>query len=381
MSTETSLKALPHQIEKSDEMFLILKERGLVYLAGEVRSGKTLTAILTAEMTDAKRILVLTKKAAISGWEKFSSFMSKDYIITNYEQINNIKGTFDLLIVDEAHNLGQVGKPSLRVKSIRKLAYNKPLILLSGTPYAETKASLYHQMCVSKYSPFDTYKSFYKFFAIYGIPGIQYIAGRKLVIYKETVEELDKVIKPYFVTMTQEEAGIETKSGDVVHYVELSQQTKDLYNQLFTDKVAIINGEEVACDSDMKLRMTLHQLETGIEKFDFIRDNFSGKIAVMSHFIDERRRLSEYLPHIDVYSSNKHAEGVDLSHYDHFIILSGDYSGSKFIQRRERNVNINNNKTAMVHHILVKDAISEQVYNAVSHKRDFNNQVFQRVRL
>lgn len=376
------MHALPHQIEKSEELLKVLKARGLAYLAGEVRSGKTLTAILTAEAYGAKSILVLTKKAAIPGWEKFRSFMVHNWTITNYEQVQKLKGnTYDLIIIDEAHNLGQVGKASLRVKAIRQLAYKHPVILLSGTPHAETKASLYHQMCITKYSPFDEYKSFYKFFAKYGLLRQQFIAGRAINVYKETLPVLDPVIEPYFVTMTQKDAGIRTKSGDIVHYVELNEETKAIYNKLFEDQIAIINGEEVVCDSDMKLRMTLHQLETGVEKFNYIKDNFTGKVAVMSHFIDERRRVEEHLLDVDVYSSNKHAEGVDLSHYDHFIILSGDYSGAKFIQRRERNVNLNNTKQAVVHHILVRGAISEQVYNAVSHKLDFNNQVFQRIKL
>ena len=377
------MKPLPHQVEKSLEVYNILQDKGIVYLAGAVRSGKTLTVILAAEKTKAKNILVLTKKAAISGWHKFDDNMTKNYHITNYEQAHKLLDkSFDLVIVDESHANGQVGKPSLRVKNIRKLAYDLPVILMSGTPHIETKASLYHQMCITKYSPFYRYPNFYRFFDQFGIITTQWMGGVQRKVYKTTRPELDAVIDPYFVTMTQADAGIEHTSQEQVHYIDLSEGTKEIYNKLMRDRIAVIDGERVVCDTDMKLRMTLHQLETGEEKFKYIEDHFpTGKVGVMSHFITERTALAKRLPYVEVYSSNKHKEGVDLSHLDHFIILSGDYSGAGHAQRIERNVNINNTKAAVVHHLLVKDGISDQVFKAVSNKRDFNNKTFKKVRI
>ena len=376
------MKALPHQIVKAEECYDILKAKGLVYLAGEVRSGKTLTAILTAEKSKAKNILVFTKKAAIEGWMKFSDNMTKHYHITNYEQASKLnKDDYDLVIVDEAHNLGTVGKPSKRVKEIRALAYNKPIILLSGTPHAETKASLYHQMCITKYSPFAQWSTFYKFFAVLGILESKWIAGRMLKVYKKTVPEIDLYLEDYWVRMTQADAGIDVEQDDVVHYIELDKGTTSLYNALLKDQVAIIDGEEVICDSDMKLRVTLHQLEFCQSTIDFIRENFKGKVALMSHFRKQQELLAKEFTEFDCFSSNKHKEGVDLSMYDHFVIVSSDYSGAGFLQRRQRNVNVNNTKTTRVHHLMVKGGISEQVYKAVSVKKDFNNAIFKKRRI
>ena len=63
---------LPNQVKFSQLCWEVLKEKGYVYLAGKPRSGKTYTAILTAEMSDKiSNVLVLTAKAAISGWTKF----------------------------------------------------------------------------------------------------------------------------------------------------------------------------------------------------------------------------------------------------------------------------------------------------------------------
>ena len=53
----------PHQVELADQAFNILKQFGLVYLACEERTGKTLAAILTAEKCPTiKTVLVVTKK-------------------------------------------------------------------------------------------------------------------------------------------------------------------------------------------------------------------------------------------------------------------------------------------------------------------------------
>ena len=103
-----------------------------------------------------------------------------------------------------------------------------------------------------------------------------------------------------------------------------------------------------------------------------------GKVALMAHFIEQQKYLAAKFPEFDIFSSNRHKEGVDLSMYDHFVIVSNDYSGSGHLQRMQRNVNINNTKATTVHHLLVKGGISDQVYQAVSQKKDFNNSVFKK---
>ena len=101
----------------------------------------------------------------------------------------------------------------------------------------------------------------------------------------------------------------------------------------------------------------------------------------MSHFVHERELLKKHFKNAVIYSSNANAEGVDLAHSKHFIIYSSDYSGAKHIQRRERIININGSNTLKVIFLLVKSAISQQVYAATSKKLDFNNAMFKRVEL
>ena len=115
------------------------------------------------------------------------------------------------------------------------------------------------------------------------------------------------------------------------------------------------------------------------EVIKYIKANFdlTKPTVIMAHFIRQQTMLKYFFPNIEIASSNSKAEGVDYSWAENFIILSSDYSGSKFIQRRDRIVNINGSNTTIVNHILVKKGISDQVYKRVSKKEDFNNSTYE----
>lgn len=391
-----------HQEIFAEKCWSILKVKGYVYLAGKPRSGKTYTSILVAEKsTKISRVLVLTKKAAISGWHKFvdnNPRLKHSYYITNYEQAHKLnKKDYDLVIIDESHNLGTLAKPSNRIKTIRNLCWEMPHIHLSGTAIVESPCGIYHQMAISKYTPFR-HKNFYDFHREFGEPYYIKAAGRQINQYDKAKDTLLPEINKFTVYMTQEDAGIDAsvQAVDKVHYVELSAQTKSLYNELQTDQLISIDGKDLVCDTVMKLRTSLHMMESGVakiddeyiylgnlEKINYVKETFGDHedIGIMAHFIGERTLLSKHFKKTKIYSSNAHAEGVDLSHLRHFIIFSSDYSGSKFIQRRDRIVNVNGSNTTIVNHILVKRAISEQVYKRVSKKEDFNNSTYERENL
>lgn len=395
---------LPHQVEAANKLYDILKQKGYAYLAGLPRSGKTYTALLVCEKSPViKNVLVLTKKNAIEGWERFTkknSYITKNYVITNYEQVGkSIKSfkDFQLVIIDESHNIGAFPKRTQRTQLIRKLCWDTPHLHLSGTAIVESPCSIYHQMTISKYTPFN-YKSFYHFHREWGISSVKYIRGMSIVVYDKAKPALLDEINKFTVYMTQEDAGIKATATDVLHYVELTLETKKVYNTLLKDKVLSIKGEEVLADTVLKLRVMLHQIEGGTlldgandvklildntEKIDYIKNTFGDleDVGIMCHFVLERQKLSKYFTKAQIYSSTSHAEGVDLSHLKHFIIYSSDYSGAKFIQRRERITNLNVSNTTQVHHILTKGAVSEQVYNIVSKKKHFNDHTYKKVAL
>lgn len=397
------MEPLPHQEHFAKLVFEQLKATGYAYLAGKPRSGKTYTSIIAAEMaTKVNNVLVLTKKAAIPGWHKFidgNSRLKHTYYVTNYEQVAKLKPIYDLVIIDESHNIGAFPKPSQRYNDIRKLCWNIPHIHLSGTAIIESMATIYHQMFISKFTPFK-HKNFYEFHREFGIPYYIKAQGREINQYDRMKDELLSVINQFTIYMTQEDAGIDKslQAVDKIHIVDLNQGTKELYNKLQVDQVLYLDGydEPLVCDTVMKLRTSLHMLESGVakigdnyidlgnnEKINYILETFGDTedTGIMCHFVGERQKLEKVFKHAKIYSSSSHAEGVDLSHLKNFIILSSDYSGAKFVQRRERIININGSNTLTVHHIIVKNAISEQVYKRVSKKEDFNNSTYEATKI
>ena len=388
------MKPYKHQEDISKKAYEILKSYGLCYLAMEERTGKTLTSILVAEMSKANKILVLTKKAAIVGWEDtFRAYdITKQYIVINYQSVHKLEtDDFDLIIVDEAHSSGMSTYPkkSKVYDTVRSITYNKPIIYLSATPYAESLSQIFHQLNLTKYSPFNKYKSFYKWFSDFGTVETKWIGGRTLKEYKNAhSHKILPIIDKYFIKYTRKDLGFEHEPEDVLHYIELNQVTKHIYNKLVKDD--FLPDYDFVADTPMKLRTGLYQIEGGTlklneettnlgntEKIDYIKANFNKDVAVMANFVGEQELLKKHFK--NVYSSTADAEGVDLSHLDELVIYSMNFSTAQFIQRRARQANKKRSKPIKVHFLLVKGSISEQVYNAVANKRvNFTNNMFKR---
>ena len=419
------MKPLKHQIEKANSCWATLLKYKYVYLQGLPRSGKTLTVLLTAEKSKrVKSVLILTTKNAIPGWIKFlkdpellTTTLTKNYHVTNYEQIGRFvlrkesktgkklkkpvkelqlklnPNDYELVILDESHRIGRIGPPKSRYLLLSRLCADMPHIHLSGTAMVESPNSIYYQMNISKYSPFSEFRTFYDYFRVFGQPSAIWLGNKEVPQYKLSNARLLPYVEKFTVRMTQEDAGIpkEVQATDKLHYIILSEQTKQQYNELQREKFLQLNNKILLCDTTMKLRTSLHMIEGGvfkvnedyfftgnIEKINYIKKYFGDTkdTGIMAHFIGERLLLEKHFKHAKIYSSTADAEGTDLSHLQNFIIYSSGYSGAKFIQRRDRIVNINQSATTIVHHLIVKDAISEQVYNTCSEKHNFNNETY-----
>ena len=109
------MKLRDYQAEISKKAIDVLKEYKFVYLAMEVRTGKTLTSLdIANKLPRINNVLFITKKKAIPSIEDDYEKLSPTYSIkvTNYEQLHNIdKRAWDVVICDEAHCLGAFPKP------------------------------------------------------------------------------------------------------------------------------------------------------------------------------------------------------------------------------------------------------------------------------
>lgn len=389
------MKPYKHQEKISIDAYNILKKYGLVYLAMEERTGKTLTSILVAEMsTKIKTILVVTKKKALPGWEdtlgKFGT--DKYYKVINYESLHKLTMTdFDLVIIDEAHaNLSAYPKIGKIWKTLYPITKRKPVIFLSATPSAQSYAQLYNQLKLSSWSPFKRYSNFHDWFNVYGIPEIKFISGRQIKVYDNVKPRAYEDVKHIFISYTRKELGFEHEPNDILHYVELEEGTKKMYNQLLKHKV--IEDLLYIADTPMKKLMGLHQIEggtlkneeeytnlTNTEKIEYIKSEFgdNSSTVIFYHYKSEERKLRREFKNARILQATSFAEGVDLSMYKTLIIYSMDFSTARYTQRRARQCNMQRGEPIDVHFILVKGGISEQVYETVAvNKTNFVNKYF-----
>ena len=388
-----------YQEELSDEGLDIIRANGYVYLAMEERTGKTLTAILIAEKSTAQRILVITKKKALDGWhDTFRNFSAtKQYTVVNYHQAYKYQlNNFDLIMLDESHNyISSFPKPGKIWKELKPMCKDVPLIYISATPYAQGPQMLFHQLALSSWTPWSRYKNFYEWFKVYGESYTKQIGGIKVPQYDRCNSSMVlNCTTGTFITKTREALGFEHEPEDRLHYIELSDNVKQVYNVLLQEKLIGLSVGELVCDSASKLRTSLHQLEGGTikidegryvlgntEKVDYILEHFGDTeaLVIMYNFKAELIKLEKHFKKALLLQATSYAEGVDLHKYDNLVIYSQDYSTARHTQRRARQCNKNRDTPITVHYLLVKKGVSEQVYKTVSvNKQNYVDSVFER---
>ena len=115
----------PYQKEIIKEAKEKLSTNSFVYLAMEVRTGKTLTAMGICEEIGASHVLFLTKKKAMDSISKDYDLMCPNGFsiwIMNYESMHKLPDIkWDVIIADEAHSLGAFPKPNKRAKQVKDM--------------------------------------------------------------------------------------------------------------------------------------------------------------------------------------------------------------------------------------------------------------------
>jgi hypothetical protein len=119
-----------NQLKASSEVAAIILKYKLAYLAGEVRSGKTLSALNVAHLLQYSNVLFITKKKAISSIQKDFEAMQYKYnlYVINYESMHLLDNIyFDFVILDEAHTcfLGNTLINGVKIKDIKVGSFQK----------------------------------------------------------------------------------------------------------------------------------------------------------------------------------------------------------------------------------------------------------------
>lgn len=156
------LKPLPHQLSGA----LFLAGRRTALLADAPRVGKTGTALIAADYTEARRVLIVTTASGRAVWRravKLWCVLPHDITILGWPDLATAKGRaaalreWDLVILDESHNaknfeakrtqavFGIPDGPSLRIEASIAL-HAATVWCLTGTPLPNSPLDLYPMM-------------------------------------------------------------------------------------------------------------------------------------------------------------------------------------------------------------------------------------------
>ena len=275
----------------------IIKENRFLYLAMEVRTGKTLTSLGICDKLNVDKVLFITKKKAISSIQNDYNLLQPSFSIEiiNYESLHKVRQTgWDVVICDEAHGMGAFPKPSGRSKKVKNIIFrsNPYVILLSGTPTPEAYSQMYHQVYFIPNNPFAMYKNFYQFANDYVGVVKKKIGGMYINDYSKGSKKIIETMSPYTINFSQKDAGFVVDTTEYVLEVDIKPETIKLINKLKRDLVVEGESEVILADTSVKLMTKVHQMCSGTIKFE------SGNSMILdlskAEFIKKKFNLKIY---------------------------------------------------------------------------------------
>ncbi len=290
------------------------KNGGFAWWYAGCRVGKTLASLGVAAEIGAKRILVLTKKAAIrSAWQhdldnfvetvqyillddvilssggrlkgKCSSAMKavilkgfvkhaekQVVVVVNYETARLIAPTlkdleFDLVIADESHALKSHNSKQSKALAIafRNVPYK---LIMTGTGWDDRPTDVYGQVrFLSPAKPRGSYVSskllstwtrfFDEYVNYFKVDNIPIIRGYK------NLDKLQEVMRPFTLVIKSEDVLDLPPVEHVEVTLPMPKAMKDVYKELEEEMITVIDGDAVVADNRLVQALRLHQLTGG----------------------------------------------------------------------------------------------------------------------
>jgi len=382
----------------------VLKKHRFLYLAMEVRTGKTLTSLAMSLALPVSNLLFITKKKAIPSILSDYEMLNPHYKITviNYESLHKVshETKWDMVICDEAHSMGAFPKPSRRAKLVKELLvkFNPFVILLSGTPTPESYSQMYHQVYGIRTNPFKQHVNFYKFAKQYVEVKQKKIGPHTINDWSHGLQTILDHMKPYTINYTQKEAGFVVNTEEEILNVSVSDLTKSLVKKLTRDRVVEGESNVILADTAVKLMSKLHQLYSGTIKFEggesmvidlskaeYIRKHFKNKkIAIFYKFKEELNALKKVFKkslctELDEFNStNKNIalqivsgrEGISLKNAQALVYYNIDFSATSYWQSRDR-MTTKDRLYNKIYWVFSSDGIENDIYKSVIKKKDY----------
>jgi len=404
------MKLRDYQQQLVNKGLPILKKDKFLYLALEVRTGKTLTSLSMSNLLPVANLLFLTKKKAISSIQDDYNLLNPKYNITiiNYESLHKVNKTgWDMIILDEAHCLGAYPKASKRAKQVKSLLINNRcyVILLSGTPTPESYSQMYHQVYGIGNNPFSHYKNFYRFSDDYIKVKVRPIGGIQIRDYSDGSQLIINKMKPYTLSFTQKEAGFVVNTTEEICYVDICPQVLDFIKRLKKDRVLEGKDEVILADTGVKLMSKTHQLYSGSVKFEsgkaevfcsekakYILNKFRGqKIAIFYKFKAEFQAIKNIYGNnicdtLEEFNNSDKSialqivsgrEGISLKLAEALVYYNIDFSATSYWQSRDR-MTTKDRKFNKIYWIFANGGIEDKIYKAVVKKKDYTLSHFKR---
>lgn len=400
-----------YQVEGAKQGAEIIRQHGFVYLAWAVRTRKTSTSMEMCRLLEAKHVLAITKKKVINGFysDHFEFKFPFDLEVINYQSVHKIPiKPYDVIIIDEAHSISSVPKPSDWAKKIKELIkqYKCKVIFLSGTPSPESFCQLYHQFWVLPNSPFQEWPSFYKWASatkddkpLFVVPKKKYIGSMVVNDYSNGIKEnILSYVKPYMMSRTQKDSGFVSSIEEEMVTIKASDLTYKLCNRLRKDLVIDSGNDSILADTGAKLMQKLHQMYSGTIILDsgkrlvfddtkarFIKDKFQGKkIGIFYKFKAEWEAIKqvfgdEVTDDLDEFNSTSKnialqvqsgREGISLKEADFLVYYNIDFSSVSYIQSRDRMTTMDR-KFNKIYWIFTQGGLEEKIYRTVQGKSDY----------
>jgi len=404
-------KLRDYQVNIANKALEIINEKGIVYLSMQVRTGKTLTALETARMYGAKRVLFITKIKAFSSIQgDYNNFKyTYDINIINKESVHKLNDTsYDFIILDEAHQYGAMPKPGKYQKIIRKLFRKLPIMFLSGSVSPETYSQVYHQFQISDRSPFSKYTTFYKWATDYVDVFMKNIGYS--VVKDYTNAKYDKIIQaiePYMITFTQAEANFTTSVEEEIIEIDMKPVTYEIIRRLRKDSIVKgSSGNVIIADTAVKMQQKIHQLGSGTikhedgsyqiidtSKADYIKWRFKdNKIGIFYKYKAELEMLRQVIgaenltQDVDEFNSTDKwialqyisgREGINLSMADYLVMFSIDFSATTYFQAIDR-MTVKDRTHNKVYWLFAKNTLDKSIYKTVIGKKSFTLNYFKK---
>ena len=423
-----------HQIGEGYRLWERMERLGWALVMHMPRTGKTGTVLYALELYTTMKVLIVTTKNGVrgigsakskaEGWLGFietaqeSGWLRKhNYTLTTPHRVAKIldsAGSWDMVVVDEAHKIYSDPKPTDRISRLwevlRYVVANAKVMFVTATPHAQSINQLYWMLGLSSYSPFYALgmMTFEDYFSAYGIPKSVAVGnGVGVPVWtKGKVKEVYEVVRDGVLSLSQEEVGFNSEllPVDIPCYVELGAGTTAMISEYVSKEVIKVGGTMVHTMNASDVPMRIHQMEGGtlkyvdvfsitdketgyrrrdvkpkvynwfvgsMEKVAYIKERWgdSSDVVIMYHYVNEGKLLRREFKNAKVLQGKTHSEAIDLYMYDTMVIYSMDYSVATYVQRRDRQVHLTKRvKPIEVYYLLCKGMVSAEIYKSVVEK-------------